>query len=217
MVAQFMDAGVISNFDDVFTIKRGDLETLERFGEKSIDNLLNSIEKARTVTLARFIASLSIPQVGEETARDLAEHFGTSEHFAKATLSELETLEGVGPIVSQSIIDWFNPPAGGKENKKLFTRLLKQVRIQHVKHSVFNNSTIKGKSFVLTGTLEKMSREDAKEKIRTMGGEVRESVSKNTDYVVAGADPGEKLKKAEELGVKVLNEKEFTELLNTNK
>ena len=217
IIGQLMDAGVISNFDDIFTIKRGDLETLERFGEKSIDNLLNSIEKARTVTLARFIASLSIPQVGEETARDLAEHFGTSEHFAKATLSELETLEGVGPIVSQSIIDWFNPPAGGKENKKLFTRLLKQVRIQHVKHSVFNNSTIKGKSFVLTGTLEKMSREDAKEKIRTMGGEVRESVSKNTDYVVAGADPGEKLKKAEELGVKVLNEKEFTELLNTNK
>ncbi|MDP2641712.1 MAG: NAD-dependent DNA ligase LigA [bacterium] len=209
IISQLMEAEIISNFDDIFTIKKGDLETLERFGEKSIDNLLSSIEKARDVTLARFIASLSIPQVGEETARDLAEHFGTPERFARATFEELTQIEGVGPIVGQSITDWF----GDKENKKLFERLLKHVHVKNMQHRVLQKLPLKDKSFVLTGTLESMSREDAKEKIRNLGGEVRESVSKNTSYVVAGTDPGEKLEKAERLGVKILNEREFLKLL----
>ena len=212
IINQLMEAEIISNFDDIFTIKRGDLETLERFGEKSIENLLQAIEKARSVTLARFIASLSIPQVGEETARDLAGHFKTAEKFAGASQDELEKLNGVGPIVGKSVVEWFSD----KENKKLFTRLRKQVRIQPVKivkSSAFD-TLLKDKSFVLTGTLEKMSREEAKEKIRSLGGEVRESVSKNTDYVVAGFEPGEKLEKANNLGVEVLNEEVFLKLLD---
>ncbi|MDP3763115.1 MAG: NAD-dependent DNA ligase LigA [bacterium] len=208
VVGQLMAAEVISDFADIFSVKKGDLETLERFGEKSIDNLLKAIETARKITLARFIASLSIPQVGEETARDLAEYFGTSERFAKATLEELEKLNGVGPIVARSVIDWF----ANKENKKLFVRLLKQVRIQPVQSRTLHKK-LSGKSFVLTGTLEKMSRENAKEKIRGLGGEAHESVSKNTDYVVAGAEPGAKLQQAKVLGVKVLNEQEFLRLL----
>ena len=208
IINQLMNAGIISNFDDIFMIKKGDLETLERFGEKSIDNLLKAIEQARSVTLARFMASLSVPQVGEETARDLAEYFGTPERFAKATLPELTEIDGVGPIVARSVIDWFRD----KENTKLFKRLLKQVRIQPVQSPTLHKR-LSDKSFVLTGTLDKMSREDAKEKIRSLGGEVRESVSKNTDYVVSGAEPGEKLKKAQELGVKVLDEQEFLKLL----
>ena len=212
IINQLMEAEIISNFDDIFTIKRGDLETLQRFGEKSIENLLQAIEKARSVTLARFIASLSIPQVGEETARDLAEHFGAPEHFAKATFPELTELDGVGPIVGKSVVGWF----ADKENKKLFTRLLKHVRIQSVqsvKSRAFD-TLLKDKSFVLTGTLEKMSREEAKEKIRSLGGQIRESVSKNTNYVVVGADPGEKLEKANDLGVEVLNEESFLKLLD---
>lgn len=209
IINQLMDAEIISNFDDIFTIKKGDLETLERFGEKSIDNLLGSIERARQVSLARFIASLSIPQVGEETARDLAKHFKTAEKFARTDVDELEKLEGVGPIVARSILDWF----ANKENKKLFERLLKQVNIESVRNSTSNTLPLFGKSVVLTGTLEKMSRENAKEKIRALGGEAHESVSKNTDYVVTGADPGEKLEKANDLGVKVLNEQEFLKLL----
>ena len=212
IINRLMEAEIISNFDDIFTIKRGDLETLERFGEKSIENLLQAIEKARSVTLARFIASLSIPQVGEETARDLAGHFKTAEKFAGASQDELEKLNGVGPIVGKSVVEWFSD----KENKKLFTRLRKQVRIQPVKivkSSAFD-TLLKDKSFVLTGTLEKMSREEAKEKIRSLGGEVRESVSKNTDYVVAGFEPGEKLEKANNLGVEVLNEEVFLKLLD---
>ena len=208
IITQLMNADIVSNFDDIFTIKRGDLETLERFGEKSIDNLLKSVEKARDVTLARFIASLSIPQVGEETARDLAKHFGTPERFAKATEAKLTALDGVGPIVAQAIVDWFKD----KENRKLFERLLKQVRIQEEK--VQKEGKIAGLSFVLTGTLSSISRDDAKERIRELGGEVKESVSKNTDYVVVGETPGDKLKKAQDLGVKTLNEAEFLKLLD---
>ena len=209
IISQLMEAEIISNFDDIFTIRRGDLETLERFGEKSIDNLLRAIDKARKVTLARFIASLSIPQVGEETARDLAKHFGTPERFAEATFEDLQALDGIGPIVARSVVDWFSD----KENKKLFDRLLKQVRIVPVQHSVSHKGPFVGKSFVLTGTLGKMSREDAKEKIRSLGGKIVGSVSKNTDFVVAGLEPGGKLVKATELGVKVLNEKEFFVML----
>ncbi len=207
IIEQLMKAEIISTFDDIFRIKKGDLETLERFGEKSIENLLNAIEKARDVTLPRFIASLSIPQVGEETARDLAEHFGSAEHFSKATFEDLQQIEGVGPIVAQAVVEWFKD----KENRKLFDRLLKQVHIQ--KEKVSGSHLLRGASFVLTGTLATISREEAKEKIRALGGEVKESVSKNTTYVVAGTDPGEKLRKAEELGVKVINEQEFLNLL----
>ena len=211
IIQQLMDANLIYNFDDLFTIKKGDLETLERFGEKSIDNLLKAIEKARDVTLVRFIASLSIPQVGEETARDLAEYFGTPKRFAEATFEQLTAINGVGDVVAQAILDWFSPPAGGKENKKLYDRLLKYVRVQSPKRPSFGK--LNGKSFVLTGSLEKMSREEAKEKIRTLGGNISSSVSKNTDYLVAGADPGDKYEKAQELGVKILNEREFLDML----
>ena len=210
IINQLMEAKIISNFDDIFTTKKGDLETLERFGEKSIDNLLKAIEKSKSVTLARFIASLSIPQVGEETARDLARHFKTAEKFAEAGINELEVLNGVGPIVARSIVDWF----ADKENKKLFNRLLKQVNI--AKEVVERQSgKLVDTSFVLTGALEKMSRDEARDKIRLLGGEVRESVSKNTDYVVAGAEPGEKLDKAKSLGIKVLDEKGFLELIES--
>ncbi|MEK7461473.1 MAG: NAD-dependent DNA ligase LigA [Patescibacteria group bacterium] len=210
IIKQLIDADIISNLNDIFAIKKGDLETLERFKEKSINNLLAAIEKARVVTLARFIASLSIPQVGEETARDLALHFQTAEKFAQADREQLEKLEGVGPIVARSIIDWFTD----RENKKLFERLLKHVRIAPVEHRASHgNLLLAGKNFVLTGTIGNMSREEVKEKIRKLGGEVRESVSKNTDYVVAGVEPGEKLSKAQKLGIKILDEKEFSDML----
>ena len=209
IIAQLMSAGLISNFDDIFRLKYGDLQTLERFGEKSIDNLLNSIEKAREVALARFIASLSIPQVGEETARDIADRFGTAEQFAKANFQDLQDIEGVGPVVAKAITEWFKD----RENRRLFERLLKQVRVKKQETRGKKQGKLMGKKFVLTGTLEGLSREEAKERIRIQGGEVVGSVSKNTDYVVAGEEPGEKLAKAQELGVRVLNEHEFIILL----
>ena len=206
VITALMNAGLVSNLDDIFKLRKGDLEILERFGEKSIEKLLNAIENARDVTLARFIASLSIPQVGEETSHDLAEHFGSPELFAKASYEELQSINGVGPIVAASIKSWFED----KENRKLFERLLKEVRIKSERRS---SQKLHGKKFVLTGTLENLSRDEAKDMIRKMGGGVAGSVSKNTDYVVAGEEAGEKLSKAKELGVKVLDEEEFLKLL----
>jgi len=211
IIEQLMAVGLIYNLDDIFTLKRGDLETLERFGEKSIENLLNSIEKARDVTLARFIASLSIPHVGIETARDLADKFETAENFSEASLLDLRGIEGIGEVVAPTIVTWFED----KENRKLFERLLKQVRVkkQETRNNKQKQSKLVGKKFVLTGTLGALEREEAKEKIIALGGQVSGSVSKNTDYVVAGDNPGSKADKARELGIKILDEEEFLRLL----
>jgi DNA ligase (NAD+) len=209
VVDKLLEAGIISNFDDIFHIERGDLEVLPGFKEKSVSNLLNSIEKARNVTLPRFIASLSIPQVGEETARDLAEHFKSVDKFSEASYEELESLLGIGPIIARSITDWFSD----KENRKLFERLRELVKIEAPKKAKPENQILSGKTFVLTGTLPTLSRDEAGEMIRNRGGKVSSSVSKNTDYVLAGDEAGEKLSKAEELGVRIINEKEFLDML----
>ncbi len=208
IIEKLMEQEIISGLDDIFKIKKGDLTDLEGFQEKSIDNLLQAVEKARSVTLTRFIAGLSIPQVGIETARDLAKHFQTAEKFASAKEEELQALDGVGPIVAHAVTSWF----ADTENKKLFERLLKEVRIEKME-KVSISQKLAGQKFVLTGTLETMSREDAKEKILSLGGEVSSSVSKNTNYLVAGNEAGEKLRKAEELGVKILTEKEFLKMV----
>lgn len=208
-------AELISTYDDIFTLKKGDLLQLPRFAEKSVDNLLKSIERAREVTLPRLIIGLSIPNVGEETAYLLAQNFS---HFVETTRGkqfsiakeDLENIEGVGPIVAQSIVDWF----ADRENQKLLERLLKQVKIISDSKLETRNSRLDGLTFVLTGTLQSMGRNEAKDKIRNLGGNVSSSVSKETNYVVAGENPGSKYDKALELRVKILNESEFLELLN---
>lgn len=206
-VDQLLEAGIISTFDDIFKLEYGDLENLPRWGEVSINNLLESINKARKVTLERFIASLSIPQVGEETARDLAKHFKTAEKFAKATEEELTAIDGVGPVVAAAVVEWFKD----KENRKIYEHLLQEVDIQKVKAE--KGGKFEGLTFVLTGTLPNLSRDAAGDMIRAAGGKTSSSVSAKTDYVLAGENAGEKLEKARELGVKVINEKEFLNML----
>lgn len=201
-----LEENLISSFDDIFTLKRGDLLALPRFGEKSVDNLIASIEKGREVTLPRFLVGLSIPQVGEETANDLARHFGSLEKLEKATLDELRNLEGVGPIVAESVSNWFKDPL----NKKLVKKLGEQVT---VKAAVTKSQKFAGKAFVLTGSLKTMGRDEAKEKVRALGGDVSGSVSSKTAYVVAGESAGSKLDKALELGVKIITEEEFLEMV----
>jgi DNA ligase (NAD+) len=210
IIDALLENNLISNFDDIFTLKRGDLLALPRFGEKSVDNLLNSIEKAKTVSLARFIVSLSIPQVGEETAIDLANHFGNIEKIRNVKVEELEKINGVGDIVGKSVYDWFL----NKDNSKLTDRLLKNVKIENVPSLRSGAGPLLGKSFVLTGTLSTMSRDEAKEKIRALGGDVSESVSSKTTYVVAGESAGSKLEKAQKLGVEVLDEDGFREIIS---
>ena len=199
---------LISTFDDIFTLKKGDLLALPRFAEKSVDNLLEAIEARRTVPMSRFLVALSIPNVGEETAIDVAEHFGSIEKLMNASLEDLMAVYGIGEVVAQSFHSWF----AEKNNQALVKRLLKQVTVTSVEKADAAKK-FAGKTFVLTGTLETMSRDEAKEKIRALGGDVSSSVSVKTDYVVAGAEAGTKLEKAQELGVKVLSEEEFLRMV----
>lgn len=211
VIDALLDAELIATYDDIFTLKKGDLLTLERFAEKSADNLISAIEKAREVALPRLIISLSIPQVGEETAYLLADHFGSIQNLAEAKPTDLESINGVGPIVAESIVEWFKD----KENQKILSRLLKKVRVASGKNSLVSSdqkSEVAGKTFVLTGTLPTLDRDEAKEIIRSLGGEVSSSVSKATDYVLAGENPGSKYEKAIELGVKIITEAEFKKM-----
>ena len=205
-----LNNNLISSFEDIFTLKRGDLLSLPRFAEKSVDNLLTSIEKSRKITLAKFLVSLSISQVGEETAIDLAKYFRDIKKLQEATFADLQKLDGVGPIVAQALVDWF----ADKNNKKLLDNLLKEISIEKPFASVQSeNKKFSGQSFVITGTLSQMSRDEAKDKIRVLGGDISESVSPKTSYLVAGENPGSKLDRAQKLNVVILSEKEFLNLI----
>lgn len=205
-----LEHNLISSFDDIFTLKRGDLLALPRFAEKSVDNLLESVEKARKVLFARLLVALSIPQVGEETANDLANHFGKIEKLRRAAFGDLQNIYGVGDVVARSVVDWF----ADKRNQKMLDSLLSHITVIPPKKKSAEELPLTGKTFVLTGTLETISREEAEQKIRDLGGNPSGSVSKNTSYVVVGENPGSKLQKAEELGVPILNEEDFLKMIS---
>ena len=214
IVDALLENELISSYGDIFTLKRGDLLALPRFAEKSVDNLLSAIEKARTVELPRLINALSIAHVGEETAYLLAENFQFSiSNLQKATKEELKKINGVGDIMADAIQRWF----ADKENKKNLNHLLAHVKIttsaQGGPSPGGKNSKLSGKTFVLTGTLSRMSRDEAKEKIRKLGGNISSAVSARTDYVVAGENPGSKYDDAKKLNVKIITEAEFLKLL----
>jgi DNA ligase (NAD+) len=202
-----IDEGLLTTYADIFTLTEGDVEGLERFAEVSAKKLVESVASRKRISLDRLLIALSIPQVGEETARDIAAHFKTLEKIQDASVEALQEIEGVGDIVANSIVDWFK----GKENQHLLNALLHEVTVQ--KGEARKAGAFSGKIFVLTGSLGTLSREDAAMKIRERGGSVSSSVSKKTDYVVAGADPGSKYDNAKKLGVRILTEREFTALL----
>lgn len=205
---QLLENKLIARYDDIFKIKKGDLLALPRFGEKSADNLITAINERREISLARFLVAMSIPNVGEETAEDLAEHFGTLEKIKKAKLEELQAISGVGPIVGQSVFAWFQD----EQNLAMVDGLLEEIKV--LSFGKTNKSRrLAALTFVLTGTLPTLSRDQAKELIRRNGGEVSSSVSSKTDYVLAGEEVGSKLDKAQELGVKIIDEKEFKKML----
>ncbi len=211
-----IENSLISDAADIFSLKKGDLLSLPRFAEKSVDNLLESIDQARRVSLPRFLVGLSIPQVGEETAEDIAKHFKTLEKIRESSKEELEALDGVGPIVAEAVYVWFRE----KNNKKLTDDLLKEIEIEKMlvvggsgAGSAGANALFVDKTFVLTGSLESMSRDEAKKKIKERGGDVTSAVSAKTSFVVAGSEPGSKFEKATELGVTVLSEAEFLRML----
>ena len=208
IIDRLLDEGLVQDPSDLFELKEGDVATLERFAEKSAENLIKSIQEKKEITLAKFIYALGIRNIGEETAIDLAKHFGTIKKIREAKLEDFDSILNIGPVVAKSVYEWLQE----KDNLKYLDKLEKAVKIDPVIRPGAS-AKLSGKSFVITGTLSTMSRDDAKTRIRDLGGNVSESVSSKTDYVVVGAEPGSKADKAKKLGVKILSEQEFIKLL----
>lgn len=208
IIEKLLEVGLIRDAGDLFMLKEGDVAPIERFAEKSAANLVGAIQSKKKISLPRFIYALGIRNVGEQTARALADAFGSLEKIKSAGLEELEKIADVGPVVAQSINEWF---ANAKHLKLLDKLFGADVAIEpyHRKES----AKLAGKTFVITGTLGSMSRQAAKDRVRDLGGTISESVSKSTDYLVAGKNPGSKLAKAEFMGVTVKNELEFLRLI----
>jgi DNA ligase (NAD+) len=209
IVRKLLEEGIIADSADIFDLKPEDIQHLEGFGKKSAEKLVGSINAARKIPLRRFIYALGIEHVGEETARDLAEHFGNITKLASARKEELKEVAGVGEEVAKSIAAWFNTSA----HTKLLAKLLKRVTVVSERRKRASGAFM-GQTFVFTGTLDALSRDEAASEVRKRGGEVSSSVSSSTNYVVAGKDPGTKLRKAKELGIPILSEKEFKKLIS---
>jgi DNA ligase (NAD+) len=208
LVNQLTDKGLVKNVADIYKITKPDLLKLERFADKSAQNVLDEIEASKKLPLERVIYGLGIRFVGERTAQFLAEHFGSMDALMKATEDELLQVEEIGPRIAQSIREFFEE----SKNRELVEQL-RRAGLTLTGKKKERGTKLVGKTFVLTGTLAHFTREEAKKMIEDAGGRVSGSVSKQTDYVVAGDDAGSKLDKAKELGVKVIGEKEMASLV----
>jgi DNA ligase (NAD+) len=209
IVDQLVDKGLVKDVADLYALKEDDVAALERMAEKSAQNLLEEIEGSKKNSLARLIYALGIFSVGERTGQLLAEHFSSLEELAAAKEEQLEAVHEVGPKVAASIVEFFSEPA----NRQLIKRLNKAGVHPTAEKREVKSQKLAGKSFVFTGGLANRSREEAGELVQQHGGKVSGSVSKKTDYVVVGTDPGSKYDKAKELGVTILTESEFEKLL----
>jgi len=207
LVNQLTDRELVKNVADIYELTKNDLLSLERMGDKSAQNILDEIEASKKLPLERVIYGLGIRMVGETTAQFLAEHFGTMEALESAGVEELQDVNEVGPRIAESIVEFFSIAA----NRKLVGRLC-EAGLTLTGQKKQRGTKLAGKTFVLTGTLAHFTRDEAKKMIEDAGGKVTSSVSKKTDYVVAGADAGSKLDKARELGVAVIDEKEMKKL-----
>ena len=208
LVNQLTERGRVKNVADLYKLTKDDLLQLERMGEKSAENVLAEIEASKNLPLERVIYGLGIRFVGERTAQFLAEHFGSLDAIMKASAEELEEVNEVGPRIAESIVEFF----GDEHNRKLVSDLRK-AGLTFTGQKKEKGTKLAGKTFVLTGTLARHTRDEAKKMIEDAGGRVSGSVSKKTDYVVAGSDAGSKLDKARELGVSVIGEEELEGLV----
>lgn len=228
IIDRFLDEGLLSDAADIFTLERGDIAALFRFGEKSADNLISEIQDKKIISLPKFIYALGILHIGEETSRLIAEaviarlkNRGSEisisaflEAMRKFSLEDLQSIRDIGPKTAESVYSWFR----NGYNLKLLNKLEEVgVRIELPKAKAASADKLSGLTFVLTGALRSMSREQAKEKIRSLAGEISESVSRKTDYLVVGENPGGKLEKARQLGVKIIREEEFLKIIQDDK
>ncbi|OGW01205.1 MAG: DNA ligase (NAD(+)) LigA [Nitrospinae bacterium RIFCSPLOWO2_01_FULL_39_10] len=212
-IDQFVEKGVIKDMADLYSLKKEDIAELERWADKSAQNLLDQIEKSKDTTLARMIYALGIRQVGEHMAKVLANNFGSLDELMKASYANLMEIHEIGPETAESIVTFLKEGHNRNVIEKLKRAGVKFPRSPLFQRGVRGDLRFKGKQFVLTGTLSGFTRGEAKELIESLGGRITSSVSKNTDYVIAGAEPGSKYDKAVELGIKILNEEEFKDLL----
>jgi DNA ligase (NAD+) len=210
LVDQLVERGLVRDLADVYHLDAATLIDLERMGKKSAENLLGQLERSKHTTLPRFLVGLGIRQVGDATAKALAEHFGTLDRVMDASEEELQEVRDVGPEVARSIRQFF----GERQNRRVIRRLL-EAGVEPAA-ATRRKGPLTGKKFVLTGGLEGLTRPEAQRRIEALGGRVVTSVSQETDYVVVGAEPGSKLAKAKKLGVATLDEAAFVRLLETS-
>ena len=217
IIDKLIEASLISDPADLFELKEGDLLFLNGFAEKSAQNLIKAIQSKKKISFSKFIYALGIRGVGTETANDLAERFENLENLKKANFKELEEIKDIGPKIAESIFNWFQ-----EKNYLEFLRKLKKAGIKIrgqtplIKRSLtpLSLTPLSRKTFVFTGTLNSITREEAKEKIRFLGGKISESISQKTDYLVVGNEPGSKLQKAQKFGIiKIINEQQFLNLI----
>ena len=214
IVDQLMEVGLLKSVADVFYLKKEDLLGLERWAEKSAQNLMDEIEKSKRISFDRFLYALGIRHVGEFVSRLLAEKFSSLEALKKATEEELVEIQGIGPEVARSIVDFFSV----EQNLKTIDRMFQAgVTPVYPERKEEKPQPLAGKTFVFTGALQNYSRDEAKNLVESLGGKASNSVSRKTDYVVVGEDPGSKFDKARQLGVTILNEEEFEKLVSSNK
>ncbi|MBV8741369.1 MAG: NAD-dependent DNA ligase LigA, partial [Sinobacteraceae bacterium] len=210
IIEQLVERSLVQSPADLYSLQAAALLELERMGEKSVQNLLQAIDRSRNTTLPRFLYALGIRDVGEATALALSHHFGSLEPLLSAGEAEIQQVQDIGPIVAAHVATFF----ASAEHRKVIERLRAQgVRWPEVERPESGSQPLAGVTFVITGTLETMSRDEAQEALLALGAKVAGSVSRKTGYVIAGANAGSKLEKAAELGVRILIEQEFLQLL----
>ncbi len=208
LIEQLVDSGLVRNFADLYKLTKHDLLGLERMADRSASKVISAIEKSKTQPLWRLIAALGIPLIGSQSAQILAEHFSSLQKLMGADAETLKSIDQIGPAMAESIHGYFKEP----RNRKVIEQLL-EAGLKPKAQKAVTGGKLAGKTFVLTGTLPNYNRSEVEKMIKEAGGRTSSSVSKNTDYLIAGADPGSKLDKANKLGVKILNEKQFLEML----
>ncbi len=210
IIDRLIEEGLVFDPADLFEVKKKDIQLLERFAEKSAQNLISAIQLKKKITLAKFIYALGIRNVGEQTAHDLAMHFGSVQNLKNASFEDLESIKDIGLIVAKSIHEFFQ----NKNNLKFIEKLKKiKIKIETPKIKIkIKKQKLKDSIFVLTGSLNAITRDEAQEKIRSLGGRISGSISKKTDYLVVGKEPGLKLEKAKKIGTKLLSEQEFLKM-----
>ncbi len=212
LIEQLVDKDLLFSYADIFKLKEDILKNLDRMGSKSAINIVRAIEDSKRITLNRFIYALGIRHVGEHVAGILARSFENLERLMDATPDELVAIDGVGPVVAESIVEFFKKD----ENRKIIDDMIED-GVKIFRDNAHKQGILEGKIFVLTGTLETLTRSEAKRAIEEAGGKVTGSVSRNTDYLVIGTSPGSKLKRAEELGVDIIDEQTLIKLINENR